>query len=97
MNIFNDIENCQFELDMMESEFNCNNKMRILEIQLMESTITDEIYTEGVLETVTNFFDNLIEKIKEIFNEAKRKITEKMLEIKFQKICKDIKKRICKR
>ena len=64
----------------------------MLDLQLMESTITDEVYVEGVVETISNFFDDLIEKIKEMFDEAQRKIREKMLEAKFQKMCKEIKK-----
>lgn len=96
MNEFMAIENCQFELDMMTSEFNYNNKMRMLDLQLMESTITDDVYVEGVVETISKFFDDLIEKIKEMFAEAKKKIREKMLEAKFQKMCKDLKKAYAK-
>ena len=90
------IENCKFEIDMMESDLKFTNKLKMLEIQLMESTITDEVYTEGVVETITNFFEDLIEKIKKMFTEARIKIKEKMLEAKLQKMCKEIKQAYAK-
>ena len=85
------IESCKFEIDMMENDFNFETKMKMLDIQLMESAISEELYTEGVVENIKDFCNHVIEKIKEMFMKMKEAVHNKMLEIKFQNMTKNIK------
>lgn len=85
------IESCEFDLFCIENDLKFNDRLNNLNIQLMESAISQEIYTEGVLENISDFFQKIIEKLKELLKNAKTAIKTKMIEIQFQKKAKEIK------
>lgn len=62
-----------FNIELMETEMLYNNRQNILNIKLMKESISDEYYTEGVVENIRSFFKSLIEKIVELAKKIKKK------------------------
>ena len=58
----------------------------------MNHSITGSIYTESVLDSIGNFVKEVIKKIKELADKIEEKVRDKMLEVKFQQKCKELKR-----
>lgn len=82
----------QFDTDVLESGNIFLTSVDRLQIQRMSSIISESVYLEGTIDSITEFFKSVIKKIKELADKIDEKIRDKMFEMKFQKTCTELKR-----
>lgn len=82
----------QFDTDVLESGNLFLTSVDRLQIQRMSSIISESVYLEGTVDSITEFFKSVIKKIKELADKIDEKIRDKMFEMKFQKTCTELKR-----
>lgn len=85
-------ESCCYEIGFLESSNEFMNRCYSSSIQLMNQEIDISVFTESTIESIENFIKTLIKKIKELADKIEEKVRDKMLEVKFQQKCKDLKR-----
>ena len=73
-----------FNIDMMEADLSYIDRMNALNIKLLEESVDDDYFVENVVDTVRIFFENIIEKIKEMVDKMGDIIAEKYQDAKFK-------------
>ena len=73
-----------FNIDMMEADLSYRDRMNALNIKLLEESVDEDYFVENVVDTVRIFFENIIEKIKEMVDKMGDIIAEKYQNAKFK-------------
>lgn len=73
-----------FDIDMMEADLSYRDRMNALNIKLLEESVDEDYFVENVVDTVRIFFENIIEKIKEMVDKMGDIIAEKYQNAKFK-------------
>lgn len=80
------------ELELFLIEASCELDTRINAIKIDSGFIMEGKTIKNVGSSIKKFIDDMIKKLKEIIASIKKRIADKVLEMKFQKECNELKK-----
>lgn len=86
------VESCDFDIGILESSNTFSNQILSARIQLINQNISELVFTESTLSSISDFIQSVIRKIMELAKKIEDKVRDKMLEVKFQQKCKDLKR-----